>query len=106
MSSADRVTPPYAAEIVTLVEALTEVVEIANVALVAPAGTVTVVGTVATATSLLESATDTAPACAVRNKVTVPVEALPASTFVGFRLSPTSVTDGFTVSTVERVRPS
>ena len=45
VSTAVRVAPPYDAEIVTEVDATTALVATVNVALVAPAGTVTLDGT-------------------------------------------------------------
>jgi hypothetical protein len=90
---------------VVVVDADTAFVEIVNVALVTPLGTVTVAGTVAAATLLLDSATDTPPAGAGWLKVTIPVEVPPLSTLTGFRLSAMSVTDGLTVSVTDRVTP-
>src|SRR5438445_1353844 len=52
VSVAVRVAPPYDAETVTDVEAATTLVVIVNVALVAPAGTVTLPGTAAAGLSL------------------------------------------------------
>ena len=57
VSEADLLTPPKDAEIVTAVEAATALVLIVNVALVAPAPTVTLEGTLATVVLPLESAT-------------------------------------------------
>ena len=57
-----RVTPPYTAEIVTAVEPDTDNVVTANVALVAPAATVTLDGTVAADVLLLDSDTSAPPA--------------------------------------------
>src|SRR2546422_3052426 len=54
-----------------------------NVALVAPAGTVTLAGTVAAELSL-DSATCAPPAGAGPSSVAVPVELLPPVTVVGF----------------------
>jgi hypothetical protein len=59
-----------------------------NVALVEPAGTITLVGTVATAVLLLDRVTTVPPAGAALLNVTVPWDALPPFTEVGF-----SVTD-------------
>ena len=56
-----RVTPPYAAESVTAVDVLTEVVVTENGALVAPAGMVTLAGTLAMPGLLTESATTAPP---------------------------------------------
>ena len=59
----------------------------ANVTLVAPAGIVTLDGTVASDVLLLESKTTTPPVGAGALSVTVPVEELPPLTLVGFRVS-------------------
>ena len=82
-----RVRPAYVAEIVVLALELTAVVETVNVALVAPAGTVTLAGTVAAAVLLLESAIDAPPDGAAASSVTVPVELSPPVTVVGLRAS-------------------
>src|SRR6266404_3913728 len=55
-----------------------------KVALVAPAGTVTLEGTRAAVVLLLESVTIAPPAGAAPLKVTVPVEEFPPVTLVGF----------------------
>jgi hypothetical protein len=83
VSVAVRVTPSDA-EMVTEVDALTEEVATVKVALAAPAGTVTLAGTLATAELLLESATTAPPDGAAPLNVTVPWEALPPVTLVGF----------------------
>src|SRR5689334_25171576 len=66
------------------VDALTALVLTVNVALVAPAATVTLEGTLATVVLLLESATCAPPAGAAPLNVTVPVEEFPPVTLVGF----------------------
>ncbi len=71
VSVAVWVAPPNAAVMVTGVDALTDEVVMVNVALVAPADTVTVDGTVATAL-LLESVTTALPAGAAADNVIVP----------------------------------
>jgi hypothetical protein len=70
----------------TVVEEATALVLTTNVALVAPAGTVTLEGTLA-APLLLASATCAPPAGAGPLNVTVPVEEFPPVTLVGFRES-------------------
>ena len=55
-------------------------------ALVRPAATVTLLGTVATEVLLLESITFTPPVGAAPFRVTVPIDVLPPFTVVGFRL--------------------
>ena len=80
---------------------VTDVVVMVNVALVAPAGIVTLAGTVA-ALELSESETAAPPAGAAALKVTVPVEELPPTTLVGFSDTVDSVgpvvPDGLSVS--------
>lgn len=105
MSVADRFTPPSSAEIVTAVEDFTLLVEIGKLALVAPAGTVTVPGTVATAGLLLDSATTTPPVGADALRTTVPVAALPPRTLVGFSPSAESIGVGVIVSCAVRLTP-
>src|SRR2546426_5332657 len=76
-----------------------------NVALVAPAGTVTLAGTVA-AELLLDSATCAPPAGAGPSSVAVPVELLPPVTVVGFTPSEERRTGfGFTVRVAGRGTP-
>ena len=58
-----------------------------NVALVAPAATVTLDGALATVVLLLESVTCAPPEGAAALRVTVPVEDPPPVTLVGLRLS-------------------
>ena len=79
--------PLYEAEIVTEVETRTTDVLTAKVALVAPAGTVTLEGTLA-APLLLESMTCAPPVGAGAPSVTMPVEVCrPPITLVGFSVS-------------------
>src|SRR5258705_5202084 len=75
---------------VAVVDAVTDVVVTANVALVAPAATVTLAGTVV-ALELSESETAAPPPGAAALKVTVPVEALPPTTLLGLRENADSV---------------
>jgi hypothetical protein len=63
-----------------------------KLALVWPADTVTLDGTVATDVLLLESVTVTPPEGAAAERVTVPVELFPPLTRVGLRVSEESVT--------------
>jgi hypothetical protein len=91
--------------IVTVVEVTTKLVLTVKVALVAPAATVTLEGTVAAAVLLLESATTAPPAGAGPFRVTVPVEVpTPPITLVGSRVSE-ETTGGSTVSEALRVAP-
>ena len=85
VSGAALITPPKDAEIVTAVDLVTALVPTANVALAAPAGTGTLVSTLATALLLLESGAP--PAGAGPFNVTVPVEELPPVTLVGLSAS-------------------
>jgi hypothetical protein len=83
----------YEADIVAEVEMRTMEVFTVKVALVAPAGTITVEGTLA-APLLLESVTCAPPAGAGPLSVTVPVEDVPPITLVGFRVSEETVGRG------------
>ena len=82
---------------VTEVEAGTARVVTVNVALVAPVGTVTLAGTVATAVLLLERETMAPPVGAGPLSVTLPVEGDPPLTLVGFSASEVRVGGGVTV---------
>jgi hypothetical protein len=86
VSVAVRVTPPPAAEITGVWVAVTDVVATVNVALVAPAATVTLAGTDAEGW-LLERLTTTPLAGAGPESVTVPVEPAPPVTVDGSRPS-------------------
>lgn len=77
-----RVTPNVP-EIVTEVFTATGVVVIVKVALVAPAGMVTLAGTRATAVLLLDKVTIEPPVAAFPLSVTVPVELVPPTTEFG-----------------------
>jgi len=92
----------------TAVDAVTALVLTVNVALVAPATTVTLEGTRA-APLLLESATVAPPAGAAPLSVTVPVEEFPPVTLVGFSPSEARVggggAAGATVSEADLVTP-
>jgi hypothetical protein len=91
VSEAVLVTPAYDAEMVTGVEAVTALVLTVKVALVAPAATVTLVGTLA-APLLLESITCAPPVGAGPLNVTVAVEdCVPPVTLVGFSAKEESV---------------
>lgn len=83
-------TPANPAEIVADVACATALVVTAKVALVAPAGTVMFVGTVAAA-ELSESDTTAPPAGAAALSVTVPVEPLPPTTVAGLSETAESV---------------
>jgi hypothetical protein len=84
VSTAVFVTLLELAEIVTAVDAATPDVAAGKVALVAPAATVTLAGTVATAVLLLASDTRIPPAGAAALSVAVPVDPLPPATDDGF----------------------
>ena len=77
---------------VTGVDAVTERVVTVKVALVEPAGTVTLAGTVAAFVLPLASATDAPPEGAAPLRVTVPCEEPPPVTAVGLSVSAESVT--------------
>lgn len=76
-------TPLYDAVMVGLASAATALVVTVKVALVFPAATVTVAGTVAATVLLLERATTSPPVGAAPVIVTVPVEGEPPVTLVG-----------------------
>ena len=90
----------------TGVEAVTAKVGTVNVRLVAPAGTVTLEGTVATPL-LLESNTCAPPVGAAPLSATVPVEGDPPFTLVGLSANEESVAElgGVTVSEAVLVPP-
>ena len=90
---------------VTAVEAATALVLTANVAVVPPAGTVTLASTWAAAVLLLASVTCAPPAGAGPFNVTVPVgEEMPPVTLAGLTLSTEGI-GGITVSEAVRVAP-
>jgi hypothetical protein len=85
--------PLNEAEIVEEVEMRTKDVLTVKVTLVAPAGTITLEGTLA-APLLLERKTCAPPAGAGPVRVTVPVEDWPPKTFAGFKVSEETVGGG------------
>ncbi len=103
-----RVVPLYEAEIVAEVGRRTMAVLTVKDALVAPAGTVTLEGTLA-APLLLESVTIAPPGGAGPVSVTVPVEGVPPMTLAGFSVSDERVGGGggagVTVSEADLVAP-
>src|SRR5262245_8767252 len=94
---------------VTEVAAVTAVVFTVKLALVAPAATVTLAGTVATAVFELDNVTTVPPAGAGALSVTVAVDVLPPVTLVGLSVKEATVTvvaaGGFTVSVADCVTP-
>jgi len=94
VSTAVRVTPPKVDEIDSAVEAVTDVVVMVKVALVVPAATVTLAGTVATAVFALLRPTTAPPVGAAAVSVTVPCDELPPTTEVGLTLSVDKLTTG------------
>jgi len=93
-----------AAQIVTGVDAVTELVESVKFTDVAPAGTVTLVGTVATNGLPLKRMTTVPPAGAAMLRITVPVEAAPPVTRAGFRVNEVRL-GAVTVSTADALAP-
>jgi hypothetical protein len=93
-----------------VVNEATVLVLIVNDAVVAPAATVTLEGTLAAIVLLLESVTTAPPDGAAPLRVTVPVEEFPPITLVGFSVSEESVGDGgdagVTVSEADLVAPA
>ena len=92
---------------VTDVEVVTLLVLTMNVALLAPAGTVTLAGTVAAAVLPLIMETDAPPLGAGPLSITVPVEGDPPVTLVGFSVSEERVrVGGSTVREAVLVAPA
>jgi hypothetical protein len=92
---------------VTGVDVVTALVLTVNVALLAPAATVTVAGTVAVDVLLLEREMAAPPVGAGPLSVTVPVEGDPPVTLVGFSVSEERVrAGGSTVSEAVLVAPA
>ncbi len=85
---------------VTEVDAVTVAVLTVKVALPAPAATVTLAGTVATAVLLLDKLTTASPLGAAPLSVTVPCEAFPPVTLVGETPTPVSVSDVLLTTTL------
>ena len=88
----------------TDVESATALVPRLKVAVVAPAGTVTLEGAAAASGLLLESKTCAPPAGAGPFSVTVPMEGLPPVTLAGFTVSDEAIGDS-TVSDTLCVPP-
>src|SRR3989454_10979359 len=86
-------------------DAATALVVTVNGALVAPAGTVTLAGTVAAAVLSLDSETCAPPAGAGPSSVAVPVEVLPPVTVVGLSASEERAAAGVTGRVAVRVTP-
>jgi hypothetical protein len=95
---------------VTVVDAATVLVLTVNDALVAPAATVTLEGTLAAVVLLLESTTCAPPVGAGPLRVTVPVEEFPPVTLVGLKVKEARVGGvggaGATVSEADLVAPA
>jgi hypothetical protein len=88
---------------VTGVLDVTTLVAVANVALVAPPATVTLVGTVAVEVLLVDSVTCAPPVGAAADNMTVPVELFPPPTLDGLMAIDDSV-GGPAVATVVKLR--
>src|SRR5215211_2671184 len=88
VSVALRVAPPYVPLIVRDVDAVTDAVLTTNVALKAPAGTVTLAGTVAALVLLLDRVTTAPPEGAALVRLAVPSEVLPPTTLAGLSAIP------------------
>ena len=78
----------------------------ANVAVVAPAATVTLAGTVAADVLLLDSVTTAPPEGAPAVSVTVPVDPVPPTTLAGLSKTDASAGGGVTISPAVRVTPA
>ena len=98
-------TPAVVPEIVTLLVLRTALVVTEKVAVVAPGGTVTLDGTVATFVLLLESWTVIPVDGAAPLRVTVPVDELPPTTADGFKLNDSNAGAGVTVNGAIFVMP-
>jgi hypothetical protein len=93
-SDAVRVTPLYEAEMLAEVDVPTGLVLTVNVALVAPAATVTLDGTIAALGLLLDRLITASPLGAGPLSVTVPEADVPPVTLVGLNVSEESETAG------------
>jgi hypothetical protein len=105
-----RLVPLYEAEMFELVERSTMDVSTVKLALVAPAGIVTLPGTLATPPLLLDRTITAPPAGAGALNVTVPVDDCnPPMTLEGFSVNEESVAGGggcgITVSVAVRLTP-
>lgn len=107
VSVAVFVAPPATPVIVTEVEEPTPSVVTVNVAVVAPAATTTLAGTVAAEVFELERVTASPPVGAAEIRVTVAVDGFPPATLAGARLTEERATggDGLTVSAAVFVTP-
>ncbi len=86
VSVALRLIPPKEPEMLTAVEAVTEPVMAVKLALVAPAATVTLTGTLATAVLLLKKLTTAPPEGAALVRVTAPCDEAPPVTLGGLNV--------------------
>ena len=105
MSVADFVTPWKKAEIVTVTNVATDVVDTVKFAVVLVAATLTKAGTMATAGWLLDNLTSAPPAGAAAFSVTVPVDDIGPMTVAGLLDTDARSRRGFTVRTVDLVVP-
>src|SRR5262245_8419462 len=104
VSVAVLAAPPYLALTFTGVAALTVLVAIGKVAVIAPAFTITDGGTVTAVRLLLASVSSAPPAGAAVVSVTVPLLLLPPTSMEGFNVNEPS--SGFTVSPTTLEMPS
>src|SRR5205085_2379780 len=101
---ADFVTPPYVAEMVTVVAAETAVVDKENFAEVAAAGTVIVAGTVTAGLELASVTTAPAPAAGPFSVTLLVDDEIPPTRAAGERVIAETAT-GLTVSVADLVTP-
>ena len=104
VSTAVLVMPAYVAEIDDEALAVTTTVVMVNLALLAPAATVTLAGTVATAVLVLARLTTTPPVGALPVSVAVPLTAFPPAVLVGLSVSDDK-TGGTTVRSRKELTP-
>jgi hypothetical protein len=105
VSAAVAVPPPAAAEMVADEDAVTVAAVAVNTALLAPAATTTLAGTVATRVLLLVRVTFLPPLGAGPFSVTVPTDVVPLVTVLGSKVSPLTA-GAVTARVADRVTPA